>query len=118
MSETNKSLQFQEVPGLLGVRKAEYRLPESGEDLLILATGSHTFHVLPARQPQSSGETIVINISNESDAPTFAQQVGALLDWLTSAPKKAGKFCWTITVITQWPNNVTTIESSTQCSPV
>jgi hypothetical protein len=114
MSETNTALRFQEVPGLLGVRKAEYRLPESGEDVLILATGPHTFHVLSARQPQSSGETVVINISKESGASIF----GVLLDWLTSAPKKAGKFCWTITVITAWPNNVVTVESSTRCEPV
>jgi hypothetical protein len=102
------SLHFAAISGFPGLRKAQYRLPATGEELLILEVRPNVFQVIPAAHPSSPGETVVVI---QKDA-TGATLLGLLLDWLTTPPKQN---CYTITVIVQWPDGHTEIDSSRHC---
>lgn len=113
MKKAKRALQFDGVAGTPGLRRATYRLPESGDDLHVFALGDHVFHVASAARPDDRGETVIVNdVSGKKKGKGGAGLIGLLLDYLTTPPRKN---CYTITVITQWPNGKTEIESSRHC---
>jgi hypothetical protein len=103
-------LDFQSVSGLPGVRKAEYRPGGSKETLQILELHPNVFHIRPAGGSDAGTETVVIRDVSQKKKP--GGLIGILLDFLTTPPRKN---CYTITIITQWPNGKTTIEHMRHC---
>jgi hypothetical protein len=112
MTPTERNLIFHEVPDLPGVRHADYRIPESGENLRILELAPNVFHVAAISLEDRSGETVLIkDVSRGPGEVDVGLLLELLLDYLTSPPKN----CFTITVITQWPNGHISIESERHC---
>jgi len=110
MNATKRKLEFRSVDGISGVRKAEYRPAGSKDELTILQLRRNVFHVIARDSTGDSGETIVINNPTAKKSPGEIL-FDLLLDYL-STPKKG---CYTITIITQWPNGTTEIESESHC---
>jgi hypothetical protein len=108
MSVGKPTLSFKDVPGLHGIRKADFRHSVSGQDLQILELQSNVFHVWQTAGPQDPGQTVVIKKAKDV--------VSALLHWLVDwGPTKPGKTCWTLTTIVEWPDGHTEITHSSGC---
>jgi hypothetical protein len=115
-----EELDFQEVRDFPGLQKAAYRVPDTGEELLILALRQNVFHVVSANDPEAAAETVVINHVEKkgSQGEQLGAILGALVDWiLGDRPRNPKKNCYTQITIVEWPDGHVESSITSRCDP-
>jgi hypothetical protein len=105
---------FQDIPGLPGFQQALVQVKPEAEKLQIISSSPNVFQVVRAENPtEGVGVILINNVGKEmSTGEKLGALVGVLLDYIH--PKD--KTCWSLTVITVWPNGHATVEINSGCS--